>query len=539
MRYFFLLFTGIFYLSFASLSLAAVSEFPIRMIINDDTTPPTTPVLLSAVPLGSSQIDIAWQASTDNVLLGGYVVLRDGAAIATTTLTSFSDTGLAASTLYTYELFAFDSASNISSTSNALGTSTLAAPILPPVSAAGGPASQSTQTIILQDFVLETMTTEAKFTWQTNVPSRFVLRWGRYDTYLDGYVMSEIFRSNQSTTITGLAPGVTYYYELVGFTPANRPLVLRAGQFTTEEVSAPLAIPNVSRLTGEVEGVDVRLSYVIPQEPRGLKVRILRNHLGFPTDMFDGAVVYEGTKLEVLDKGALLAYSPQYYTVFVVGEGGRNSSGAVVVMEKMSTSLPAVSTPGGDEGVPGTGEIKNPRPIIPLPGTILLPPITVFGLESSAILLTQGSLVATFLTPDLSLAFDLPFTLEIARSAVPDYLKAIIVTLTDPQDEGQQYSFLLRSNALNTAYTATILPLNLLGTSRLQVEIFDFERSIIGRYVTSVTFVSAPKPAEVFFPDAIFRAWPQVSVVLFGFFVLGSFWWFILWRRRRKTEDNA
>ena len=96
---------------------AATNQFTVGVSVVNDTTPPTTPAGLSATPISSSQINLSWTASTDNVVVSGYVVRRNLAIIATTSATTYSDTGLTPSTLYNYTVQAFDSAFNYSSTS--------------------------------------------------------------------------------------------------------------------------------------------------------------------------------------------------------------------------------------------------------------------------------------------------------------------------------------------------------------------------------------------------------------------------------------
>ncbi len=83
-----------------------------------DTQPPSVPTNLQATAVSSSQIDLSWSASTDNVGVAGYRVYRGGTQIATATGTSTSDTGLAASTSYTYTVAAYDAAGNASAPSS-------------------------------------------------------------------------------------------------------------------------------------------------------------------------------------------------------------------------------------------------------------------------------------------------------------------------------------------------------------------------------------------------------------------------------------
>ena len=67
-----------------------------------DATAPNVPTGLSASSPSTTQIDLSWTATTDNVGVGGYDVFRDGAQIGTTSGTSFSDTGLLSGSTHSY-----------------------------------------------------------------------------------------------------------------------------------------------------------------------------------------------------------------------------------------------------------------------------------------------------------------------------------------------------------------------------------------------------------------------------------------------------
>ncbi|MCU1378635.1 MAG: hypothetical protein JWN29_1618, partial [Acidimicrobiales bacterium] len=82
-----------------------------------DTTAPSVPSGVTATAASSSQIDVTWTASTDEVGVTGYTVSRDGTAAATVTGTSWSDTGLAAGSSHTYTVDAVDAAGNRSAAS--------------------------------------------------------------------------------------------------------------------------------------------------------------------------------------------------------------------------------------------------------------------------------------------------------------------------------------------------------------------------------------------------------------------------------------
>ena len=79
-----------------------------------DTIAPSTPTNLAAAGASSSQINLSWTASTDNIGVSGYRVFRSGSQIATTNTANYSDSGLAAGSTYFYNVSAFDAAARSS-----------------------------------------------------------------------------------------------------------------------------------------------------------------------------------------------------------------------------------------------------------------------------------------------------------------------------------------------------------------------------------------------------------------------------------------
>src|SRR5437762_28499 len=98
-----------------------------------DTTAPSTPTEILVSAVSSSQINLSWAASTDNVKVTRYIVRRDGVKIATPVSTSYADTGLSPATTYSYTVAARDAAGNISPNSTSVSVTTAsAADTMPP-----------------------------------------------------------------------------------------------------------------------------------------------------------------------------------------------------------------------------------------------------------------------------------------------------------------------------------------------------------------------------------------------------------------------
>jgi len=83
-----------------------------------DGTPPSQPGNLTATAPSSSQVNLSWSASTDNVGVIGYNVYRNGVQLPTATVpdatppTTYTDDTASPGTAYTYQVSAVDAAGN-------------------------------------------------------------------------------------------------------------------------------------------------------------------------------------------------------------------------------------------------------------------------------------------------------------------------------------------------------------------------------------------------------------------------------------------
>lgn len=512
-------------------------NFYIRVFGGADITPPTTPTLLTAVPLAPTQIDITWTAATDNYSVTGYSVLRDGLPIATTTLTSYSDTGLAPSTTYSYVVRAFDAEFNYSSSSNSLATTT---PNIPPSVSTTTPDSTGEGTIarvVLDKLQILSGISTTSFKLTTAMPARIELRWGWTASYEIGYVTSDTYAKEHSVLLTDLEPGTTYEYQLIGYTPYGKKTLIKSGQFSTSGDNLIIQPANVARFQAVADKGDVRLNWQLPTTDDIAYVRIVRSHLGFPSHLQDGAIAYQGLKTDVIDKSILDLYSPVYYTAFLVDKSGNVSSGAVAVVysETAKTNESVVEGNINSEVKPiqipifsneATSSVVKER----VTAEMKMP-------ESGQILIVQGNKVYSLQQSDTALFSDQPFHLSIDSQFISGNLKSIIVTLLDPTNNRQQYSFLLRINKQKTAYEAVVAPLQVLGKSRITVEIYDYEAEVVATYHSPINFVKASgESGKVVFPDEMIKQSDVLIGFLLGFLIL----LFILFMfYRRQHEDKA
>ncbi len=96
-----------------------------------DTSPPSVPQNLTAVAASGTRVDLAWQASQDDVGVTGYAITRNGAPLTTVggTVTTFADTTVSPNTSYSYSVHATDGVndsgeSNVASLTTPSGGST-------------------------------------------------------------------------------------------------------------------------------------------------------------------------------------------------------------------------------------------------------------------------------------------------------------------------------------------------------------------------------------------------------------------------------
>lgn len=165
-----------------------------------DTQAPAAPGNLRATATTSSSIALAWDAATDNVGVTGYTVYRSATPIATlsaSTLT-YTHTGLAANTTYSYTVRAQDAAGNMSADSNTLSVKT-------------NSTTGDTQAPTVPANVTVTATTVSSVSLSWSASSDNVGVTG-YDVYQGAGVVMTV--TGTSAVVSGLAANTTYSFKV-------------------------------------------------------------------------------------------------------------------------------------------------------------------------------------------------------------------------------------------------------------------------------------------------------------------------------------
>lgn len=79
-----------------------------------DTSTPSVPNAFTATVIPPAQVRLAWQASTDDRGVAGYMIFRNGSLLTTTTATTLQDQNLSPGDNYSYAVRAFDAQGNSS-----------------------------------------------------------------------------------------------------------------------------------------------------------------------------------------------------------------------------------------------------------------------------------------------------------------------------------------------------------------------------------------------------------------------------------------
>ncbi len=513
------LFVFLSLLVWSCLSLVAFAavpdDFQIRLLVGDDTEAPTIPANLQAIPQSSSQIDIYWMASIDNVYVDGYRIYRDGIIIATTTLTNFSDIGLTPNTTYTYTVDAYDLSNNISSTSIGVATTTLN--ITPP---ANDP-NQTTGTKIPLSVAPTVTITPTKYDATVAMDAtevfRYVIRWGRTPSYEIGSVSGGVLRKNQTSRITGLEPGTKYYIEITYTNRFGQALTTYQNSFVTEGYLGVVSPVNVTNVTGYVTVTgDAVLSWKNPAVPYE-RIRVVRNHLFYPANTTDGSPIYEGRGESLTDVGVFLKRSPYYYTIFVIAPDGSVSSGAVIRLAS-STEITLEPSATGTGAVSSSTPIKNTVPV-----------------SAEAIVISYGDTLQSF---DVATTLPIQTTVVISIDAklLPPHIKLLLASIADPTDHTKLTTYQLKLSADGRRYETVVETPATVGEAPITIDIYDFNAEMLRSYKRTVLYTN---DRIVTLPPELANRVTIFSLIGIAFLAVFFGWWlFLLFRHRRDNEDN-
>ncbi len=213
-----------------------------------DRQAPTVPANLTATAASSSQINLSWSASSDNVAVTSYNIYRNGSYIKTVVgTTSYSDnSGLTASTNYCYRVNAIDAAGNASTQSAQVCTFTQD----PAVTIPSAPSYITASNITYNS---------AKITWTDNsgnetefeigTCSGLIGSTGTYTFCSSGFTPVATTGLN-TYTLTSLQSSRLYSYYVRAVNTAGA-----SGNRQVEFTTAAVATESTLKITNNLEGI--------------------------------------------------------------------------------------------------------------------------------------------------------------------------------------------------------------------------------------------------------------------------------------------
>ncbi len=168
---------------------------------SQDTEAPSAPTSLAANTITETSVGLTWNASTDNVGVTEYEIYKDGSLLISIASTSYSVTGLTASTAYTFIVVAKDAAGNTSANSNTVNITTI--DTTAPTAPTSLTASNTTQT-------------STDLTWIASTDNVGVTA---YDVYKDGILLAST--ASTSYNATGLTASTGYAFTITAKDAAN------------------------------------------------------------------------------------------------------------------------------------------------------------------------------------------------------------------------------------------------------------------------------------------------------------------------------
>jgi chitodextrinase len=170
----------------------------VTMPTNQGGQPPTAPTAVAASALGETSILLEWTGATDDTGISGYEIKRNGLPVTLVpgTATSWTDSGLALATTYTYTIRAIDLDANYSPPSVPASAMTWAADTQAPTVPAGLAGAGASLTSI-------------SLSWDASTDDRGV---ASYRVYRDNVAVADVGSPTTGWTDSSLSVGQSHQY---------------------------------------------------------------------------------------------------------------------------------------------------------------------------------------------------------------------------------------------------------------------------------------------------------------------------------------
>jgi len=293
------------------------------IISTPDFTAPSVPTGLAATAVSTSQINLSWSASSDNVAVIGYRIYRNNSLIATTGATSYQNTDLTPAIIYAYQVSAVDAAGN-ESAGSAIVSATTQTP--PDTTAPSIPTGMTAIAI---------STNQINLIWDASTDDRGGIV--SYRIYRNGAFLAAINGAYYQNT--GLPSAFTYMYQVSAVDSAGNESMRSASASATTLTPADTIAPSVPILSGViVSSSQLNLSWTAASDNVAVTgYEIYR----------DNILIAEINRLDYQNTGLSPATSYSYTVVARDAAGNRSAVSNVATLTTLSladTSAPSVPT---------------------------------------------------------------------------------------------------------------------------------------------------------------------------------------------------
>ncbi len=327
---------------------------------------------------------------------------------------------------------------------------------IPPATGGGG-GGVGTNLPIIFDVVVVPSEYGAVITYKTNILASSTLSFGKTQDVSGGSVSNINVNTNHSITLSNLTANTIYYFSIEAISPTGAKGQTKILTFHTLKLEP---VVNALSFNATAQTEDIRLDWRMATGQENNTVRIVRNEGFYPTSVNDGKTIFEGAgKNQIIDADVVKGVH-YYYTLFIKGNDGKYSSGAVADA--------TILLEGQVEEKGDVFDRLSKAPFVDARIESLTLADFTFSQPGREDFSTQGN-ETLFIEGDKNL------TIKLSYDRVPEILKTVAVTLTEPDDVSKKFVFLLRVNEEKTFYEASIAPLGKSGEYKLSIAIVDYK----------------------------------------------------------------
>jgi len=312
--------------------------------------------------------------------------------------------------------------------------------------------------------------------WKTDEPALCQLFWGKTQEY-EKEAISEIgFHLKHSTELTNLSSETNYHFKVKCRDPRGNESETPDQKFNTlapPDITPPANVSKFEAIPGDRQ---IELQWKNPADPDFKAVRIVRNEMFYPKDLWEGKLVYDGRETSFVDRD-LINGIRYYYTAFSYDFAGNFSSGAIVSAVPRLEPPPAIEEIFTEKECLEAGYYWYDNACHLEPKLVPAPPeVEKLTLENFNFIQKERKI--TIIDGKIEIKEKEPLTIVIDYDKVPEVLKTIMVTL---EKDKRNFSFLLRINKEKTAYLATLMPPEEPGIYNIILTVLDYKNQTLKR----------------------------------------------------------